>query len=111
MITVASVAGLVAFPGRCLSASKGAALQLARSIAVDYAGKGISQRGLPRLRRDADDPWRLDVPELAGGGRGRIPLGRVAQPDDVADPSRCCLRPAGLHDRPRAVVDGGWTAV
>ena len=38
IITIASVAGLVAFPGRCAyTASKGAALMLTRSIAVDYA--------------------------------------------------------------------------
>jgi NAD(P)-dependent dehydrogenase (short-subunit alcohol dehydrogenase family) len=38
MITVASVAGQVAFPGRCAyTASKGTVLMLARSIAVDYA--------------------------------------------------------------------------
>ena len=36
IITIASVAGLIAFPGRCAyTASKGAALMLTRSIAVD----------------------------------------------------------------------------
>jgi NAD(P)-dependent dehydrogenase (short-subunit alcohol dehydrogenase family) len=41
IITIASVAGLVAFPGRCAyTASKGAALMLTRSIAVDYAAAG-----------------------------------------------------------------------
>jgi len=42
IITIASVAGLIAFPGRCAyTASKGAALMLTRSIAVDYAAAGI----------------------------------------------------------------------
>ena len=38
IITVASVAGQVAFPGRCAyTASKGAALMFAKSLAADYA--------------------------------------------------------------------------
>ena len=37
IITIASAAGIVAFPGRCAyTTSKGAALQFARSVAVDY---------------------------------------------------------------------------
>ena len=43
VITIVSVAALVPFPGRAAySTSKGAALQLARSIARDYGADGIA---------------------------------------------------------------------
>jgi len=66
IITVASVAGLVAFPGRCAySASKGAALQLTRSVAVDYARHGIRANAVcPGFVDTPMTRWRLDVPEL-----------------------------------------------
>lgn len=42
IINIASVAGLVAFPGRAAyTASKGAVIQLSRSITADYAYAGI----------------------------------------------------------------------
>ena len=74
IITIASVAGLVAFPGRCAyTASKGAALMLTRSIAVDYAAAGHpGQRDLPGDGVHADD-------QLAAGPAGAA--GRGGEPD------------------------------
>jgi NAD(P)-dependent dehydrogenase (short-subunit alcohol dehydrogenase family) len=66
VITVASVAGLVVFPGRCAyTASKGAALIIAKSLAVDYAKDGIRSNAV--CRGFVETPmtqWRLDIPEL-----------------------------------------------
>ena len=80
IITIASVAGLVAFPGRCAyTASKGAALMLTRSIAVDYAAAGIRANAVcPGMVYTPMTSWRLDQPELRAEVEGRIPVGRVA---------------------------------
>jgi len=56
--------------------------------------------------------WRLDVPELREAIESRIPLGRVAQADDVAD-----LVALLASDRlsyltgAALVIDGGYTAL
>ncbi len=114
VITIASVAGQVAFPGRsAYTASKGAALMLARSIAVDYAGHGIRSNAVcPGMAETAMTKWRLDVPEMRAAMEARIPLGRVAQPDDVAD--RVALLASdrlGYLTGSALVVDGGYTAL
>ena len=68
------------FPGRCAyTASKGAALMLTRSIAVDYAAAGIRANAVcPGMVYTPMTSWRLDQPELRAEVEGRIPVGRVA---------------------------------
>jgi NAD(P)-dependent dehydrogenase (short-subunit alcohol dehydrogenase family) len=114
VITIASVAGQVAFPGRsAYTTSKGAALQLARSIAVDYAASGIRSNAVcPGMAHTAMTSWRLDDPELREAIESRIPLGTVASPDDVAD-LVSVLASDRLHYLTGAalVIDGGYTAL
>jgi NAD(P)-dependent dehydrogenase (short-subunit alcohol dehydrogenase family) len=114
VITIASVAGQVAFPGRsAYTASKGAALMLAKSIAVDYASHGIRSNAVcPGMALTEMTRWRLEVPELRAAVEDRIPLGRVAEADDVAD-----LVALLASDRlsyltgAALVIDGGYTAL
>lgn len=114
IITVASVAGLVAFPGRCAyTASKGAALMLTRSIAVDYAAAGIRANAVcPGMVYTPMTSWRLDQPELRAEVEARIPAGRVATPDEIAD--AVALLASGrlgyLTGHP-LVIDGGMSAL
>jgi NAD(P)-dependent dehydrogenase (short-subunit alcohol dehydrogenase family) len=113
IITVASVAGLVAFPGRCAyTASKGAALMLSRSIAVDYAGYGIRANAVcPGFVQTPMTQWRLDDPRLRERVEARIPLGRVAQADDIADAISVLASGRMSYMTGHAlVVDAGWTA-
>lgn len=113
IITIASVAGLVAFPGRCAyTASKGAALMLTRSIAVDYAAAGIQANAVcPGMVYTPMTAWRLDQPELRAEVEARIPAGRVATPDEIAD--AVALLASGrlgyLTGHP-LVLDGGMSA-
>ena len=114
LITVASVAGMVAFPGRCAyTASKGAALQLAKSIAVDYAAAGIRSNAVcPGMVATPMTQWRLDIPELRAAVESRIPIGRVAQPDEIADAiSVLASHRLGYLTGAAFVIDGGWTAL
>ncbi len=113
IITVASVAGIVPFPGRAAySVSKGAAFLLAKSIAVDYAADGIRSNAVcPGMTETPMTSWRLDQPELRAAVESRIPLGRVAQPHDIANAiSALASERMSYVTGHGLVVDGGWTA-
>lgn len=112
IITIASVAGMVPFPARSVySVSKAAALLLARSIAADYAADGIRSNAIcPGMVETPMTKWRLDQPELRAAIETRIPVGRVAQPEDIAE--AVALLAAGRLSYMTGhglVVDGGWT--
>ena len=114
VITLASVAGQVAFPGRAAyTASKGAALMLAKSIAVDYADFGIRSNAVcPGMAYTAMTAWRLDVPELREAIDTKIPMGRVAQADEIADLVALLASDRLAYMTGSAlVVDGGYTAL
>jgi NAD(P)-dependent dehydrogenase (short-subunit alcohol dehydrogenase family) len=114
IITIASVAGLVAFPGRsAYTASKGAALMLTRSIAVDYAADGIRANAVcPGMVYTPMTSWRLDQPELLAAVEARIPAGRVATPDEIADAvALLASGRLGYMTGAPLIVDGGMTAL
>jgi NAD(P)-dependent dehydrogenase (short-subunit alcohol dehydrogenase family) len=114
VITVASVAGLVAFPGRCAyTASKGAAVMFTKSVAVDYADAGIRANAVcPGMVETPMTKWRLDQPELRAQVEAKIPLGRVAQPAEVAEAIALLASDRLLYLTGHALVlDGGWTAL
>jgi NAD(P)-dependent dehydrogenase (short-subunit alcohol dehydrogenase family) len=114
IITVASVAGLVAFPGRCAyTASKGAALMLTRSIAVDYGAAGIRANAVcPGMVYTPMTSWRLDQPDLRAEVEHRIPAGRVATPDEIADAvALLASGRLGYMTGHALVVDGGMSAL
>lgn len=114
VITIASVAGLVAFPGRCAyTTSKGAAVQLTRSLAADYAADGIRANAIcPGFTQTPMTQWRLDQPGLRGQVEARIPLGRVAQPEEIADAvALLASGRLGYLTGHALALDGGWTAV
>jgi NAD(P)-dependent dehydrogenase (short-subunit alcohol dehydrogenase family) len=56
--------------------------------------------------------WRLDIPELRAAVEGRLPLGRVAQPDEIADAIAVLASNRLSYVTGAAfVIDGGWTAL
>jgi len=113
IITIASAAGIVAFPGRCAyTTSKGAALQLARSMAVDYGRLGIRSNAIcPGMVETPMTQWRLDQPELRDRTESQIPMGRVASPEEIADVvSVLASGRMGYANGAALVIDGGWTA-
>lgn len=113
IITIASVAGLIAFPGRAAyTASKGAAVMLTKSIAVDYARYGVRANAIcPGMVYTPMTSWRLDQPELLTAIQNQIPMGRVAKPEEIAD--AVALLASGrlgyLNGHP-LVIDGGLSA-
>jgi NAD(P)-dependent dehydrogenase (short-subunit alcohol dehydrogenase family) len=114
IVNVASVAGLVAFPGRCAyTASKGGVVQLTRSIAVDYAAGGIRANAVcPGMVDTPMTRWRLEDPELGPQVLARIPQGRVARPEEIAEVVGLLASGAmGYANGSAIVLDGGWTAI
>lgn len=114
IITIASVAGLVVFPARfAYTTSKGAAVQLAKSIAVDYGGYGIRSNAVcPGFVQTPMTQWRLDVPELRAQVENKIPMGRIAQADEIADAVALLASDHLTYLNGHAfVVDGGWSAL
>jgi NAD(P)-dependent dehydrogenase (short-subunit alcohol dehydrogenase family) len=116
IVNVASVSafrGTVERPTHAYAASKGAVLSLTRAMAASYGRDGIRVNaicpGTIRTRLTADIVERVERAAKEGHG---IPLGRVGEPEDIA---QCALFLAsdassfisGAH----IVVDGGAMAV
>lgn len=113
-VAIASQVGLVGYPENvAYCAAKGGVINLMRAMAVDASGEGI--------RSNAVCPGPVDTPMLREGFSqtgedmsvvtSRVPVGRVAQPDEIAA-SVCFL----LSDDAKFIsgsawtVDGGYTA-
>ncbi|MGH3947570.1 MAG: SDR family NAD(P)-dependent oxidoreductase [Pseudonocardiaceae bacterium] len=114
VITVASVAGLIAFPGRCAyTTSKGAAVLFTKSVAVDYAAAGVRANAVcPGMVETPMTQWRLDQPELRAQVESKIPMGRVAKPEEIADAVALLASDRLVYLTGHALVlDGGWSAL
>jgi len=114
IVNIASVAGLVAFPGRAAyTASKGAVIQLTRAIAADYAGKGIRCNALcPGMIETPMTKWRLDQPNLRRQVLDRIPQDEIGTATHVADAVMFLAAPDAAYFNGAAIVmDGGYTAI
>ncbi|MDD2001947.1 SDR family NAD(P)-dependent oxidoreductase [Pseudomonas putida] len=112
--SISSVVGLPSQAAYC--ASKGALLQLVRQMAIDYAGNGI--------RVNAVGPGSINTPFLQkyldgladpAAGMAEIkaahPLGRWAEPDEVADSIVFMCSPASSFVTGQILmVDGGYSA-
>jgi NAD(P)-dependent dehydrogenase (short-subunit alcohol dehydrogenase family) len=114
IVNIASVAGLVAFPGRAAyTASKGAVVQLSRSIAADYARLGIRCVALcPGMIETPMTQWRLDQPHLRNEVLARIPQNEIGSVEDVASAVAFLAGPeARYFNGAPLVMDGGYAAV
>jgi NAD(P)-dependent dehydrogenase (short-subunit alcohol dehydrogenase family) len=67
------------------SASKGGVFGLVRVAAIDYAADGIRVNGVfPGITETPMNRWWMDDPEAAAQTAASIPLGRPAQPEEIA---------------------------
>ena len=100
------------FPARsAYSVSKAAALLLARSIALDYAADSIRSNAVcPGMAETPMTKWRLDQPDLREAIETGIPIGRVAQPEEIAEVIALLASGRLAYMTGHGlVVDGGWT--
>lgn len=114
IVNLASVAALVAFPGRCAyTASKGGVLMLTRSIAVDYAAAGIRAVAIcPGMVHTPMTDWRLSDPAMHAEVVANIPQGRVGQPEEIAEAIELLASGALAYiNGAPLILDGGLTAL
>jgi NAD(P)-dependent dehydrogenase (short-subunit alcohol dehydrogenase family) len=115
IVNVASISGLVGMPGQiAYTSSKGALLQMTRTLAVELGPRGI--------RVNAVAPGTIDTPFVANSlERGdapapedfarTYPLGRILQPQEIADAVLFLASPqASSITGTILTVDGGYTA-
>lgn len=114
IVTFGSTAAVVAAPGlSAYAASKGAVLQFTRSIAAEYARRGI--------RANCICPGGTLTPMLAAIDRERTgpddfrerhPIGRYAQPEEIAAAVAFLVSDdASFVVGSALMVDGGYTCV
>jgi meso-butanediol dehydrogenase/(S,S)-butanediol dehydrogenase/diacetyl reductase len=86
IVNTASVSGLGADWAMCAyNAAKGGVVNLTRSIALDYGGKGVRCNAVcPSLTRTGMTIDMLEDKTLVTRFMERLPLGRVAEPGDIA---------------------------
>ncbi|KMO70400.1 SDR family NAD(P)-dependent oxidoreductase [Mycolicibacterium chlorophenolicum] len=117
IVNITSRLALVGVPTMGIyAASKGAVQALTLSAAVELAPRGIRVNDVApgMTRTPLYDAWLARTPEPAATERevlSRIPLGRLAVPDDVAAAVRYLVSDEARHVTGTVIrVDGGYTA-
>jgi NAD(P)-dependent dehydrogenase (short-subunit alcohol dehydrogenase family) len=113
IIFISSQSGLIGIPGQPIyCSSKGAVIQLVRTLGVEWAKHGITVNSVaPTFVETNMTRKRLQNPEFLGFVLGKIPAGRLATPQDIAAAvAFLASEQAGMINCETLAVDGGWTA-
>lgn len=113
IIFIASQFGLVGIPRQAVYCStKGAVIQLARTLGVEWAKLGITVNAVaPTFVETNLTRKRLEDPEFRRFVLDRIPVGRLATPEEIAAAVvYLASEEASMVNGAVLSVDGGWTA-
>ncbi|MCD8148762.1 MAG: SDR family oxidoreductase [Clostridiales bacterium] len=112
IVNIASVGGLVGLKGSLgYACSKGAVVQMIRTMALDLAEYGINVNGVaPALNRTAIAAPVINDPVTYQSFMDKIPLKRLCDPMDVACAIQfLCSSASDFITGQILPVDGGWT--
>lgn len=114
IVNLASIMGLSGgglYPNISYQASKGAVVNLTRALAIEWAPHIRVNAVAPTWVRTGFIAMLLSQPDLVARMEGMMPLGRLAEPEDVVGAVLFLLSPAAAmvtgHTLP---VDGGYLA-
>jgi NAD(P)-dependent dehydrogenase (short-subunit alcohol dehydrogenase family) len=113
IVTIASVNATIAVPGQAhYVASKGAIASLTRAAALEGAPLGVRANAIaPGPIRTPMAGERLADPEQVRWLTGRVPLGRIGEPDEIAELALFLLSPKSSYVTGEVIyADGGWAA-
>ncbi len=113
ILFIASQSGLVAVPGQPVyCASKGAVIQLARALGVEWARHGVTVNAIaPTFVETNMTSHRLQNPAFLQFVLGKIPCGRLATAEEIAAAAiYLASDEAAMVNAETHCVDGGWTA-
>jgi NAD(P)-dependent dehydrogenase (short-subunit alcohol dehydrogenase family) len=114
ILNLSSIAGLTGLPRRnAYGAAKAGIVAMTRNMACEWAKLGIRVNAIApgfvstALVRKLEDAGRIDRSRL----ERRIPLGRLAEPDEIAEAAWFLCSPAASYITGTVLsVDGGWQA-
>lgn len=113
IINIASIMGEVALPPRAsYSASKGGIIMLTKNLAAEWAKHGIRVNSIsPGWTVTEMTEKYFSQEEVRRFMLERIPLGRFARPDEIANAAVFLASDASSYiTGANIAVDGGWTA-
>jgi NAD(P)-dependent dehydrogenase (short-subunit alcohol dehydrogenase family) len=113
IIFIASQSGLIGIPGQPVyCATKGAVIQLVRTLGVEWAKFGITVNSIaPTFVETNLTRKRLENPEFRRFVLGKIPCGELAKPEQIAAAAvYLASEEAAMVNCETHCVDGGWTA-
>jgi NAD(P)-dependent dehydrogenase (short-subunit alcohol dehydrogenase family) len=114
IINIASTHGLIGFPQRLsYGTSKGALVQMTRMLAIEWAPNGIRVNAI--APGTVETPSRIEFfaanPSTREAMIRRVPVGRFANPDEVAGMVSYLASPAAAYVTGQTLIlDGGLTA-
>jgi NAD(P)-dependent dehydrogenase (short-subunit alcohol dehydrogenase family) len=113
IVNLASQAAILSLPNQSLyTATKGAVAALTRSLAIDWAPHNITVNAIaPTFVWTPMAAPMLEIKAVHDASTRRIPLGRIARPQDIAGAALfLCSDGAAMITGHLLPVDGGWTA-
>ena len=114
ILNIGSIAGVSGMPRRnAYGAAKAGIVSMTRSMACEWASAGVRINAIipgyveTALVRTLIEDGKLDDARL----RRRIPLGKLAQPEDIANAALFLASPQARYITGTTLaVDGGWSA-